>query len=478
MLRKLNERDAVQSVDKGLPFAQHRPINIHLQVASGCNLDCYMCIEHLRPPETRRGRNLQSLSRDVFDKLCSQVFPYSSNLHLGFGGEPTLAPDFLYYIERGFENGQSIDLTTNGTQLGRHGMCSTIARCVSSIRVSIDAATKETYERIRLGSSWSHLRAGIDKLNEARFEIPEEGRTRLTLVFVLMKSNLHELPAFVELAKTLLADCVRCQHVIPTTEEGQRESLFDEVQRYNTTRAEAAELAAQLGIEFDVPAPYPTQALAPDSAHPVTPADDIAAESCSPDPAPLFECQLPRLDLFITYQGKITPCCNPHANAKMLIGDLSTEDFEDIWNNEAYLALRASFSSGVVHPICKTCKIGRGPQADEPEDSTWLLSTPPLNEWAAKQPSTEFAYRPSMFDGLQASGWLEHMSDLTDERDALRSHAQALEDLQAHQLGHIANLESERPHLLGHIENLEALRDGGYGRGLLRALNPFSKKNG
>jgi hypothetical protein len=77
-----------------------------------------MSIELLRPPEVRRRRGLQSLSRGVFDKLCEQVFPYSSRLHNGFGGETTLAPDFLHFIERGHACGQLIDLTTNATRNG------------------------------------------------------------------------------------------------------------------------------------------------------------------------------------------------------------------------------------------------------------------------------------------------------------------------------------------------------------------------
>lgn len=460
-LRTLNAVAARHAGAHAQSTAHHKPINVHLQIASGCNLECYMCIELLRPPETRRGRGLQSLEREIFDKLCSQVFPYSSRLHLGFGGEPTLAPDFLYFIERGAASGQVIDLTTNGTRLARPGMAEAIARHVSVLRISIDAATRETYERIRVGSKWSHLLAGLNLLNDARFKLPEKERGELVLVFVLMKSNLHELPQFVELAKEVGADGVRGQHVIPTTEPGKGETLFDEPERYNRIREAAATRARELGIDFDAPAPY--AALPQGTASSVEDeCSDVASEcrpiSNQPEKNPR-DCRLPTQDLFVTYEGKITPCCNPHANAKMLVGDLAVQDFSQIWNNEAYVGLRESLRTGDLHPICVSCPIGKSGQPCAPEDPEWLLSTPTLQEWAEAREtvaSSSTADETNMLEGLRASGLAEHMTEIMQDRDALRVHATALEKLQPGQLQHIANLEAERPQLHAHIQELEA----------------------
>ncbi len=456
-IRRLNELAASHATSEQHELAHQRPVAVHLQVASGCNLDCYMCIEHLRPPETRRGRGLKFLSREVFDKLCNQVFPYSSRLHLGFGGEPTLAPDFPYFIEQGFQKGQQIDLTTNGTGLGKPGMASLLAKCVSSIRISVDAATPETYERIRSGSRWTHLMQGIGKLNAERLQTPVDERAELTLVFVLMRSNLQELPAFVELAKELCADGVRGQHIIPTTEEGQAETLFDEPGRYNEVRALAAERAEALGIELDLPAPYPVSN--PEPARP-------AQEECLPAPdkpldAPSSEfqpipCRLPFEQIFVSYEGVVTPCCNPHANARMHVGDLRTQDFDAIWNNRGYRGIRRSLAKGPCHPICEGCTIGRGSSAIEPRDPQWLLSTPHLMDWASDIGDSDTKGPTALMDAMKSTGMLERMTAIEQERDALRTHAEALLHDRPQHLGHIDNLEAERQHLLAHIKNLES----------------------
>jgi len=42
-------------------------------VASACNLDGYMCSEHLRPVEARRERNATSLSPELLARLKSEL---------------------------------------------------------------------------------------------------------------------------------------------------------------------------------------------------------------------------------------------------------------------------------------------------------------------------------------------------------------------------------------------------------------------
>lgn len=450
-VRTLNEIAAARAGVDGHVIALHRPTAVYLQVASGCNLDCYMCTEHLRPPEARRGRGLRFLPREAFDRLCTEVFPWSSSLHIGFGGEPTLAPDFGYFIERGRDCGQAIDLTTNGTRLDRPGLAATLARCVRRLQVSIDAATQETYERIRLGSSWSHLRANLDLLASARAQQSSDERMHLSLVFVLMRSNLHELPAFVELAAQIGAQSVRGQHVIPTTPEGRGETLVETPDRYDEVRALAEQRARELGVEFDAPPPYVHRQGV---ASPFDAGHELPAAPAAPGP---LDCRLPVQQLFVTYEGTVLPCCNPHATMKLRAGDLRTDSFDAIWNNSAYRALRSSLRSGDLHPICASCAIVRRSAPAVPEDPERIADAPTLQDWARARdpgPETSAAAEPLLV-AMQRAGLVDHLAELTRERDELRAHARTLEDERVHLRAHAGNLEAERAHLRGHVEALE-----------------------
>ena len=52
----VNELLGNRAFERGDALALHRPLELHLQLSSGCNLDCYMCHEHLRPEGTRHGK--------------------------------------------------------------------------------------------------------------------------------------------------------------------------------------------------------------------------------------------------------------------------------------------------------------------------------------------------------------------------------------------------------------------------------------
>ena len=415
----LNKWIAHRALRQGTAVAQHKPVRVFLQIASACNLDCYMCSEHNRPPELRHGHGLVSLERDVFDRVAEEVFPHSTHLGLGIGGEPMLSENFEYFVERAFELGQRISLLTNGTRIKRPGQAEILARCVGAIDISMDGATKETYERIRLGSRWTGIRASLDLLNECRMQYKRRERAYLTLCFVLMKSNVHELPAFVEFAHANHADAVHAHHVIPVTTEGEGEMLIDEPERYNHFRALAMERARELGVYLDTADPYdvagagngaagadeerrldplevpavlagePAEDLggplarevaterapaAQTPAAPEAPAAEPPSEN-DQDPSPAREnrnvpkpvaahaipCGMPTTDFFILYDGRVFPCCHPTAHEKMMIGNLVTQSFSEIWNNHLYRSLRAGLFTGDAPEVCTGCSIVHDP---------------------------------------------------------------------------------------------------------------------
>jgi MoaA/NifB/PqqE/SkfB family radical SAM enzyme len=260
--RELNRVVAHHAYAHGHGRARHKPIQVFMQVASGCNLDCYMCSEHNRPVEARHGRDLTSLSRELYDKIAAEIFPLSSTVYIGVGGEPMLAPQFNYFVERAWELGQRVHVMTNGTRIDRPEMAELFARCVAYLQISIDGATPATYERIRRGAKFARMQKNLTLLNEQRLRYPKDERTKLCLCFVLMKSNVHELPLFVEMAARFEAEEVHAHHVIPVTEEGKAEALIDEPERWNEIRAIALERARELGVELDVPKPFPVGAAA------------------------------------------------------------------------------------------------------------------------------------------------------------------------------------------------------------------------
>jgi MoaA/NifB/PqqE/SkfB family radical SAM enzyme len=607
-----NDLLGVKSFERGEAWSHHHPVEVYVQVASACNLDCYMCYEHLRPKEFKRGRGLRVLGPELFAKIEREMLPYSTKITFGVGGEPMLCEHLLDYIERSYALNQHVHLMTNGTRIKTDKVAEVLARCLSSMEISLDASTKETYERIRIGSKWEHILANFERLNRYRMQYPKEERTHLALCFVMMRSNVHELPGFVELGRQLGADRVSAWHVIPVTPQGKEESLQYDKEKSDHYLRLAHLKARELGMEADFVKPFspaleaelaPLIAasrqgaiarkedreleLQPDSkarlderpasewmedeqawARPLTgksgegqnvqgtsprlpkgalhaerkpiaepephehsaeeepwkgttiveglgqtageidPASGVrmgAAWHAEPDPPPPEEarkawdafvarangkrlhCHMPTLTAFIFYDGRVFPCCHPHAHTKLPMGDLRAQSFQEIWNGRAYRNLRGGLAQGDPPPLCQRCSIMQSPppvfeNEDELEGRAADLASYYGN--LDLEPRAKHEHEGDLVAGLDRSGVGQDLRrphhELADhealqrelvaeiqglkrevlaleaERDQLRPHAATLAAECGAQAGHIATIEAECGAQAGHIATIEA----------------------
>jgi MoaA/NifB/PqqE/SkfB family radical SAM enzyme len=136
------------------------------------------------------------------EDILEDLFPVLDEL-LVIGGEPLITPDCLNLISR--MDAQKypdlrLALITNGTVVSSDVMDLLFARRISWILVSIDAATPETYSKVR-GGELSKVIEGVKKLNEIRHR--HNDSWALTIGFVFMRSNMHEAIEFVKLADNL-----------------------------------------------------------------------------------------------------------------------------------------------------------------------------------------------------------------------------------------------------------------------------------
>lgn len=162
------------------------PLFIAWQLNSACNLDCLHCCEeagHSMPGE---------LTTEEIMDFCKQIV----NLRVPYvaisGGEPLLHRDFFRISEFLRGHGVSLKVETNGFLIDREVAHRFAKLGFRSVQVSVDGATPQAFERLRLKGNWQ-------KTIDACKYLVEAG-VNTEIVFVPTKFNIHETGDVIEMA--------------------------------------------------------------------------------------------------------------------------------------------------------------------------------------------------------------------------------------------------------------------------------------
>jgi MoaA/NifB/PqqE/SkfB family radical SAM enzyme len=168
--------------------------DIELEVTTRCPLSCKHCERTYFPKDY--GKDDLTLSQ--FKKIIDSI-PQLKWINLTGEGSPFMNKDFMAMLR--YAKSQNIyvdfshDFFTFNDSIGR----SLIEMGIERIYFSIDGCTKETYEKVRIGSDYnkviSNIRRFIQLKKEMQSPLPE-----ICFRFAFFKDNVHEvkmLPALV-----------------------------------------------------------------------------------------------------------------------------------------------------------------------------------------------------------------------------------------------------------------------------------------
>lgn len=314
---------------------QH-PLHIQLEPTTFCNLECKMCIRNDVLEKERH------LSFDDFLKIFHSIKP--KKITFAGAGEPTLNPMLADMIRYAADHGVSAmissNLTTSFSVLKKIALSG-----LKVMKISIDAANKETYKAIRGSDFFDRIIESVKAINKLR----EEGKKpipELRFDFVILKENAGELRDVINLAGELKIGIVYFRVLQSTGLDDDRyKSLtcnFDiEVLKNNINQAR--KLSYKKGLRTNL------EELQKDFLH----LEGIYSSRNGNYNNKI--CLLPWLQAFISVEGDISPCCALYTNMKMSMGNVLKEAFDDVWNGEKYRKLRRDFKKGVKYSICRDC---------------------------------------------------------------------------------------------------------------------------
>ncbi|MEW5774303.1 MAG: radical SAM/SPASM domain-containing protein [Thermodesulfobacteriota bacterium] len=177
-------------------FVQEHPFptDILVETTTACNLDCIMC------PHGRLSRPQGRMSRELWRKIVDEVAAKSPTTRLwpALMGEPLLlGAEIFEMIRYAKEQGvRGVHLNTNLMAYPPELVEPLLSSGLDELLIGVDAATPETYARIRRNGDYRRLVEGIRHIAAARAE-RGQAAPRLTLQFIVMEENWQEEEAFV-----------------------------------------------------------------------------------------------------------------------------------------------------------------------------------------------------------------------------------------------------------------------------------------
>ena len=166
----LDTRTETKSWKETLPVNQIK--NIRLAIDDSCNLSCPSC------------RTQQIFERDKFqlrkryhlaDKIIEYVKKQSHiiNIHVGSDGDPFASLVYRYVVKE-MKDLPNVRFTiqTNGLLIKKmHPRHQTLFEKLDVLNVSIDGATKKTYELLRRGGSYERIIENLETAKELKKKI-------------------------------------------------------------------------------------------------------------------------------------------------------------------------------------------------------------------------------------------------------------------------------------------------------------------
>jgi len=318
------------------------PRSLYLETTNRCDSKCQTCIRTFQRLEPPKDLTLAEL-KGIVDQ-----FPVLDRVVLHGIGEPLLNRELVPMIAYLKARGAHVLFNSDAITLTPARARALIESGLDEYRVSMDAATPETYRKIRGVDRFErvigHVRALVDLERELGRPTP-----RVSLWFTAMQANLAELPGFVRLAASLGVGEVYVQRLVFYGEglAVEAQSLFRQLaadEERLLGEAEAVAREARIAIR---------------ASGMTTPLKSLGGDDGADARRPWARCQRPWTLSYVTANGNVLPCCISPWTAKdyagLILGNAFREDFAEIWHGDRYQRFRTDFETDVPPDPCRGC---------------------------------------------------------------------------------------------------------------------------
>lgn len=283
--------------------------------------------------------------------MITGQLPGLEKVYLHGIGEPLLNKELFEIIRQLKKRGTYVLFNSNGILLSDHRQQDLIRTGLDELRISLDAATSQGYQKIRNSDKFEQV---VENLS-AMIRLQKRQRVthpKLSLWFLGTKSNIFELPNFVKLAAEIGIGEVYLQRLVYFQDDDgyglakSSNTLHDATDGSSALIEQSQDMAAGLGIRFNASGlSRPSESLR----------GQAEAEM------PWIRCYRPSRLMYITANGNVLPCCiSPFSTvdyASNIMGNVFNDSLANIWSGPGYRNFRKQHQSETPPKCCRGCGV-------------------------------------------------------------------------------------------------------------------------
>lgn len=275
------------------------PVECIVEITNQCNLSCVMC------PRAGMKRPVGFMDLKTFQNIIDQVKDYIEIVYISGGlGEPLLHPKLGEMIRYCRKNNVRVGVSTNATVLNPDMTKVMLDAGPDLLLLSLDAATKELYEKIRVGSNFE--------------------RTMLNVENFLLEKSRRRMPRPFTIA----------QMVYMPENESEKDIFYAKWKAFKGLNDIRLKKFLHLQGARRIP--------------------NVDSKSRPPSGA---SCILPWRQISIAWDGSMSLCCRD-LDSKYPLDNVKSTTIERFWNCEKLKQLRHLLASGHKQeiPLCAGCE--------------------------------------------------------------------------------------------------------------------------
>ena len=282
------------------------PLTVVLELVNRCNLKCIMCYQGYRNDAKQF-----IVENEILDKIFDDFKENKLSALMLSASEPLLYKSIKKVLDRA-KDAEIMDifLFTNGALLTEERSKMILESSVSRLFVSIDAATQDSYNKVRVPVSkrllkenrLDYLENNIKKFIKMRNNLNKKVPV-VRVSFCALKENAHEVDLFKK----------KWIHEVDSVEIQKEQSIdvYEKLKEINSNQSNVKTLKK-------------------------------------------YNCNKPWGDLAIYSDGSVGPCCNL-VGRMTPIGNIKNNTVTEIWNGTKMNEIRDGFRNNSPTKVCQIC---------------------------------------------------------------------------------------------------------------------------